>query len=73
MDRKEIMDILPHRNSMLLLDEVQESGGVAVGHYRVRGDEFFLDGHSTSVSRREWKKYQNMAGFDSERRIECGC
>lgn len=42
MDRKEIMDILPHRNSMLLLDEVQESGGVAVGHYRVRGDEFFL-------------------------------
>ena len=35
MDRKEIMDILPHRNSMLLLDEVQESGG----------DEFFLDGH----------------------------
>ena len=45
MDRKEIMDILPHRNSMLLLDEVQESGGVAVGHYRVRGDEFFLDGH----------------------------
>ena len=27
MDRKEIMDILPHRNSMLLLDEVQESGG----------------------------------------------
>ena len=45
MDKKEIMDILPHRNSMLLLDEVEESGGVAVGHYRVRGDEFFLDGH----------------------------
>ena len=45
MDRKEIMDILPHRNSMLLLDEVEESGGVAVGHYRVSGDEFFLDGH----------------------------
>ncbi len=45
MDKKEIMNILPHRNSMLLLDEVQESDGVAIGHYKVRGDEFFLDGH----------------------------
>ena len=40
MDKKEIMDILPHRNSMLLLDEVQESGGVAVGHYRVKRNCF---------------------------------
>lgn len=45
MNREEIMDILPHREHMLLLDEVTEEGGIAVGHYTVRGDEFFLKGH----------------------------
>lgn len=30
---------------MLLLDDVSESDGNAVGHYTVRGDEFFLRGH----------------------------
>ena len=45
MRREEIMQILPHRNSMLLLDDVTEMNGEAVGHYHVRGDEFFLDGH----------------------------
>lgn len=45
MDRDEIMSILPHRNNMLLLDDVADNDGTAVGHYRVRGDEFFLNGH----------------------------
>ena len=45
MDRNEIMTILPHREDMLLLDDVAEQDGVAVGHYTVRGDEFFLRGH----------------------------
>lgn len=45
MKRKEIMKILPHRDNMLLLDEVEESGGVATGHYTVSGNEFFLKGH----------------------------
>lgn len=45
MDREEIMQILPHRNNMLLLDDVEMEGGAAVGHYSVRGDEFFLNGH----------------------------
>ncbi len=45
MTRDEIKAILPHREPMLLLDEVSSSEGVAVGHYRVRGDEFFLQGH----------------------------
>ncbi len=45
MDREEIMRILPHRDDMLLLDDIAESGGEAVGHYTVRGDEFFLRGH----------------------------
>ncbi|MCR5388642.1 MAG: beta-hydroxyacyl-ACP dehydratase [Lachnospiraceae bacterium] len=45
MDREEIMKILPHRENMLLLDDVTETDGTSVGHYKVRGDEFFLKGH----------------------------
>jgi len=45
MNREEIEKILPHRDNMLLLDEVREEDGTAVGIYRVRGDEFFLKGH----------------------------
>ncbi len=45
MTKEEIMQILPHREDMLLLDEVSMDGSDAVGHYRVRGDEFFLRGH----------------------------
>ena len=49
MNREEIKEFLPHREPMLLLDEVNvvEEGGekTAVGKYTVRGDEFFLQGH----------------------------
>lgn len=45
MNRDEIKRILPHREPMLLLDDVQIVEGAAVGHYTVRGDEFFLQGH----------------------------
>ena len=45
MNREEIMTILPHRDNMLLLDDVENKDGVAIGHYTVRGDEFFLKGH----------------------------
>ncbi len=45
MNREELMNILPHRNDMLLLDDASLSGDTAVGHYTVRGDEFFLRGH----------------------------
>lgn len=45
MNQEEIKKILPHRNQMLLLDDVENKDGVAVGHYTVRGDEFFLKGH----------------------------
>ena len=45
MNRDEIMKILPHRDNMLLLDDVEERDGNAIGHYKVRGDEFFLKGH----------------------------
>lgn len=45
MDKKEIMSILPHRDNMLLLDDAESRDGAAIGHYTVRGDEFFLQGH----------------------------
>lgn len=45
MNRDEIMQVLPHRDHMLLLDEVEAVADKAVGHYTVRGDEFFLKGH----------------------------
>ncbi len=46
MNRDEIKNILPHREPMLLLDEVQlNEDGTATGFYQIRGDEFFLQGH----------------------------
>ena len=45
MTREEIQNILPHRDHMLLLDDVENQDGAAVGHYQVKGDEFFLQGH----------------------------
>lgn len=45
MNREELKNILPHRNSMLLLDEVNLLDGVAYGKLKIRGDEWFLDGH----------------------------
>lgn len=46
MNREEIMQILPHRGSMLLLDEAWISeDGASHGKYTARGDEWFFDGH----------------------------
>lgn len=46
MDKEEIKKILPHREPMLLIDEaVLNDEMSATGYYRVRGDEFFLQGH----------------------------
>ena len=46
MYREEIKKHLPHREPMLLLDEVElNEAGESVGKYTVRGDEFFLQGH----------------------------
>lgn len=45
MNQEEIKNILPHRDNMLLLDQVDREGDTAVGQYHVRGDEFFLQGH----------------------------
>lgn len=45
MNREEIKKILPHREPMLLIDEVEKQGNYSVGRYTVRGDEWFLQGH----------------------------
>lgn len=46
MNRKDIKKLIPHREPMLLLDELTlDEQGKAHGVYRVRGDEFFLQGH----------------------------
>ena len=45
MNQEEIKKILPHRDKMLLLDEVTQEGDSARGRYYVRGDEWFLQGH----------------------------
>jgi 3-hydroxyacyl-[acyl-carrier-protein] dehydratase len=47
LGRREIEEILPHREPFLLLDEVVElePGTRAVGRKRVREDEWYLRGH----------------------------
>ena len=49
MNREEIMQILPHRDSMLLLDEAWKGeDGAAHGRYTAKGSEWFFDGHFPS-------------------------
>ena len=45
MQQEEIKKILPHRDNMLLLDQLDKEGEIAHGQYKVRGDEWFLQGH----------------------------
>ena len=46
MNKEEIKKLLPHREPMLLIEEVEiNEQGEAVAKYTVKGDEFFLQGH----------------------------
>ena len=46
MNKEQIKEIIPHRDHMLLIDEVESTDeNKAIGHYTVRGDEWFLQGH----------------------------
>ena len=45
MNLEEIKGILPHRDNMLLVEEVVQDGELSRGKYHVRGDEWFLQGH----------------------------
>lgn len=46
MNRDELMKYLPHRDPMLLVDEIDiDENGVAHAKYRIKEDEFFCRGH----------------------------
>jgi len=45
MTKDEIKTILPHREPMLLVEELKQEGDFALGKYQVKGDEWFLQGH----------------------------
>lgn len=46
MTRDELKDYLPHREPMLLVDEIEiDSDGVCHAKYRVKEDEYFCRGH----------------------------
>lgn len=46
MDKEEIKKIIPHREPMLLIDQVELKDEThAAGRYEVKGDEWFLQGH----------------------------
>ena len=46
MNREEIMQHIPHREPMLLVDETTlDEDGTGHGKYRIREDEFFCRGH----------------------------
>ncbi len=45
MNKEEIMKIIPHRDNMLLIDEVEVIDGASCGKKYITGDEWFLKGH----------------------------
>ena len=45
MNREELKNILPHREPMLLVDNVEVDGDWVNATYTVKGDEHFLQGH----------------------------
>ena len=46
MNREELKEYLPHREPMLLVDEIEiDEEGIAHAKYRIREDEFFCRGH----------------------------
>ena len=46
MKREELKEYLPHREPMLLVDEIEiDDDGICHATYEVRGDEFFCQGH----------------------------
>ncbi len=46
MNKEELKKYLPHREPMLLVDEIEiDQDGVAHGKYTIKEDEFFCRGH----------------------------
>ena len=50
MNKEEIMQFLPHREPMLLVDQMEmDKNKVAHGRYIVKGTEYFLQGHFPDI------------------------
>ena len=50
LNKEQIMEILPHRPPMLLVDEILEMDEEhAVGTLHLTGDEFFFQGHLSLI------------------------
>lgn len=45
MNKEDIMKIIPHRDNMLLIDEVTLVDDVSYGKKKITGEEWFLKGH----------------------------
>lgn len=46
MNREELKEYLPHRDPMLLVDEIEiDEDGLCHSRYRIRENEFFCQGH----------------------------
>lgn len=46
MNKEEIKEFLPHRDHMLLVDEIEiDENNIGHAKYHVTGEEFFLKGH----------------------------
>ena len=46
MNKEELKNVIPHRNSMLLIDEATKTSETTCeGKKYIKGDEWFLDGH----------------------------
>ena len=46
MNKEELKNVIPHRNSMLLIDEATKTSDTTCeGKKYITGDEWFLDGH----------------------------
>ena len=45
LNQEEIKKLFPHREPMLLVDEVELVDGKAQGKCHIKGDEYFLSGH----------------------------
>lgn len=46
MNKEELKHYLPHREPMLLIDEIDiDEQGIAHAQYRIKDDEFFCKGH----------------------------
>ena len=56
MDRNEIMQIMPHRDGMLLLDQLDKEGEMAHGQYHVLSNSLGFGGHNACIAFRKVTK-----------------